>query len=199
MKALLVLILAFATVHSGEEETSISNSLACDVCKVAVPELEKKLEEKPTVDSIERLLDSVCEKIPKMQSQCKDIVTDYLPAVLNTISHLPAGNFCSDIHLCPPSQTLQKPLLKLPTVNPTLCLTCIAVCDGIETLMTSGSIAANITHFISQVCDILPKVATCKSILQLYLPRLIKELNSFTPRQYCAFFGLCEPQSFKFK
>ena len=162
---------------------------------MTVPELEKKLEDKSTVNSLEHFLGSVCDKLPKMQSQCKDVVKDYLPTILNALAHLPAGNFCSDIHLCSSSKTLQTPLLKLPRVNPTLCITCMAICDGVDMLLSGTPIVGNITHFFSQVCDILPKEATCKTVLESYVPRVIKDIVSFTPREDCEFFGLCESQS----
>jgi hypothetical protein len=180
--------------YSALQETPVSSGLACDLCKLAIPELEAKLKDKSTANTIEKVLHDICDKNSEMGTQCKKVVDDYLPLILDAIFQLPAEILCSDIHMCSSSKSFQTPLLKLPrNASGLTCSVCIAVATGIDSFLGNDSIQRNITYYVSQVCDILPQEATCKPILEAWIPRVIKEFVNFTPNEDCSFFGLCSP------
>ena len=188
-------IVAVQVVCTVLQGAPVSNGSACDICKLIVPELEEKLKDKSSIDAIEKALDSTCDKFPAMRSQCKNVVKDYLPLILNAIFQLPAENLCSSIHLCSSSKSLQAPLLTLPAENEIVCAACIAVFAGLKSFLGNEYVQGNITDFVSKACDILPQQSICKFVVKLYIPKAINDIVNIPPKDDCEFFGLCSNSS----
>ncbi|XP_056386684.1 prosaposin [Hyla sarda] len=92
----------------------VVKSVPCDLCKEVMTIVENFLKDNTTQSEILAYLDKACELIPdpSLSSQCKELVGEYYPIVLNIIEE-ELGNpsvVCSALHLC---TSLQQHLAKL--------------------------------------------------------------------------------------
>ncbi|KYO42446.1 prosaposin [Alligator mississippiensis] len=86
-------------------------SIPCDLCKEVVTVVGKVLKDNGTEDEIRSYMDKTCEFLPDpdLVSECKEVVDDYLPVVMDMIKEEldKPEVVCSALSLC---QSLQKHL-----------------------------------------------------------------------------------------
>ncbi|XP_052262835.1 uncharacterized protein LOC127866386 isoform X5 [Dreissena polymorpha] len=167
----------------------VKDSTECTVCKYLVQEVDNVLKQNQTIQTIEDLLDKICDRLPTpdLKTQCEAFVEEYGPLVLSLLAQeLDPQAVCQTIGLC-------KKTNAQVSVQLTKCDACVAGVTVLENLVANIS-QEQILSFLNMVCDYVPEnyTATCKKYLQEYGPLIVSALKSRQdPKTLCALAQFC--------
>ncbi|XP_053210483.1 prosaposin-like [Panonychus citri] len=84
----LVLIVLLSTACFIENGSALDSSLECEVCRQVFTYVYGTIEKPATQQSIENVLDTVCDKIlsGEKAATCEKYVNEYTPEILNTLA-----------------------------------------------------------------------------------------------------------------
>merc|ERR1739848_15190 len=86
----------------GGASAPIGGDLECSLCEKIVLWTETLLVANHTLADIERVLDDVCDVLPEDQAMCKDLVSNWVPTIVDQlVADVPPELVCTTIDLCP--------------------------------------------------------------------------------------------------
>nr|CUU98572.1 hypothetical transcript [Hymenolepis microstoma] len=83
----------------------------CDVCKEIIDYIYTRLEDDATADSIEKVLETVCQYMPtnELKSTCQKYVNAYTQVLIDLlVQNVRPQEICQSIHLCSPHFIVQR-------------------------------------------------------------------------------------------
>ncbi|KAK3744542.1 hypothetical protein RRG08_056678 [Elysia crispata] len=183
-----------------------SDDRDCAICEFVVKVIDDILMANETEDALEKLLENVCDRLPKnIRSQCDRFVGIYSPQLLALIvSNMRAEQICIVLKLCPamankvlkyePKQTIKQ------DSDGELCELCKYLVNYIDEYLQKNSTEEQIEKFLDNVCSILPSELnqTCRNLIEQYGPALVKLLvQGLDPTHACTSVGLCKSMKVK--
>ncbi|XP_022087388.1 uncharacterized protein LOC110977496 isoform X2 [Acanthaster planci] len=178
---------------------AIDSSAECMICELIVKELRTGLSQNATEAEIQKLLDTVCSKIPlsSLAKDCQEFVDDYTkPIIQYLLAGMDPDTICDFLKVCDPSK-LAAPFGKVN--DDTLCLLCDVLFGIIETQLENNKTLEEVTQLIEKVCPLLPEslAEQCKGFLDLYGPVLLKLIvdKELSPPDICKDLRLCSSSS----
>jgi len=165
-------------------KASVTDGGNCMLCKLVVSYVEQYLEKNNTQQEIEKLLDKVCDALPLLKAQCKALVHEYLPELIEFIENKEnPDTFCAQIGLCPKS---------VPEAGPG-CVVCELVVSAVEKFLKENKTEEEIEKLLDKLCDTLPVFKDqCKAMINAYLDKIIDWIeNKEDPKTLCQQLGLC--------
>jgi len=165
-------------------KASVTDGGNCMLCKLVVSYVEQYLEKNNTQQEIEKLLDKVCDALPLLKAQCKALVHEYLPELIEFIENKEnPDTFCAQIGLCPKS---------VPEAGPG-CVVCELVVSAVEKFLKENKTEEEIEKLLDKLCDTLPVFKDqCKAMINAYLDKIIDWIeNQEDPNTFCRQVGLC--------
>lgn len=181
----------------------------CQFCETIIKEVRGYITDQKSQEQIKGYLDSACTVIPdkSLASECKTMVDNYLPEVLDLISsELDPKTVCSVMRLCPGFKDLVQhiqqdaPLLFMPHIYvpqgkaEPICTDCKKFMQDIKTMATSQASEKQIETMIEQqLCSQLGSFASeCNQLVEMYVPEIMQLLTAeFDPNQICQMMQFC--------
>jgi len=98
---LLTLCPTTAEVKKSQEVFQLTDTEECTLCKFFVLTAENYLNNNATETEIETALDSICDLVPGVTTECKALVATYLPPLIQYLEQKEnPDTFCSQVGLC---------------------------------------------------------------------------------------------------
>ncbi|XP_038060562.1 uncharacterized protein LOC119731463 isoform X3 [Patiria miniata] len=178
---------------SSKDLEDVKESTECILCQLVMTEVDKLLDGKTSQAEIEKVLEDVCSLMPTtIRTECEEFVKEYAPQIIQLLlQFVTPTKVCDELKLCTPSQVEAK----VPeTVGGIACGPCEMVAEHVEIILKEGSTQKEIEDFLkTEVCPKLPGDAQkeCVSVVDKYLPEILKLVTSMTPEELCGLLGLC--------
>ncbi|KAJ3435946.1 hypothetical protein M0812_17988 [Anaeramoeba flamelloides] len=173
---------------TSEVEEKTEGGIECIICTTVVNAAEKYLASGKTEAQIEVLLDKVCEKLPIGKSQCKDIVKQYVPEIIQLLEESKTPEeICSLIGLCT-SEVEEK------TEGGIECTVCDILIGLVEKYIEEGKTEEEIEKLLDKECALLGSSyeAMCKTLVEEYVPTFIDYIEQHQSADtICSEIGLC--------
>jgi len=180
---ILVLLGIIACVSAG--------SVECTLCKFVVNEAYKYLVTNSSEQGLIDFLDhQVCERMPYITQDCKDVVRQLVPIIIQAFEDKETPDVvCKQVKLCPVQ------LRYSGAIECTLCK--FVVNEAYKYLVTNKSEQGLINFLDHEVCDHIPYYADdCKSIVQDLVPIIFQAFeDKETPEVVCQQIKLCSIQT----
>lgn len=169
-----------------------TSGVYCDICKVAMNELDSILAKNATTAQIEAALNQLCDRLPGgLKDQCTSFINQYAPAILELLQQeLNPTVVCDKLGLCTP----MKSNIKSSVSASVECILCEYVMSAIERQLGNNRSLAVIKAALDKVCSIMPGTISQECILfvsryeQLIINLLLKEVK---PSEVCKALTLC--------
>eukprot|EP00118_Oscarella_pearsei_P024781 m.306788 g.306788 ORF g.306788 m.306788 type:complete len:206 (+) comp41585_c0_seq1:103-720(+) len=189
MKFLIVLAaIAAVSLARPAKIDAPENAITCEVCKMAMEYVEKFVSNETEV---ENAMEKVCDYLPtSFQSQCKSLVDQYLPEILDILKSANPDEVCSLIHLC--TSSALAPLNKVE--GNSFCSICELVMGEVQKLLNDSSVQTAIEAALEKVCSLLPASLKdeCNSLVSTYGKQILSILENESPEEVCSLMQLCD-------
>ncbi|XP_062575849.1 prosaposin-like isoform X2 [Saccostrea cucullata] len=169
----------------------------CDLCQMAINELDSMITKNSTTQEIEQALAAVCDRLPaQFKDECKDFVKQYAPAILDIIGQeLDPLRVCTLLKLCTSeSKKLDIKKLEQPLHSTTECVLCEMVMKEVDTMLQGSQVKEEIEVALKSVCNRLSSAELtkeCTSFVMQYTEILVDLLVKMPPKEVCTTLGLC--------
>ncbi|EAL67631.1 hypothetical protein DDB_G0279713 [Dictyostelium discoideum AX4] len=104
-------------------QNNLRSTSECEICQVFVSKLESYISTNKSQEEIMEELDNACDYMKSFEQQCKQMVQDYVPELIEIMSTTEDPNkVCSQISLCPndlssKNESKNQRLLKKNIIN----------------------------------------------------------------------------------
>ncbi|XP_043912546.1 prosaposin isoform X2 [Protopterus annectens] len=172
-------------------------SPVCEVCKLAIAEVDKLLENNRTKENVINALKKVCSILPSsIAAECEDFVTQYGDAVIELIvQEVAPDSVCSILGLCSSRKRVNLERINLAQVKSgELCQVCKSLVMYLDTFLGKNATQAEIEAALEKVCNFLPDTMKdqCDQIIEEYGPVLLQLLiQMMDPEFVCTKLSLC--------
>eukprot|EP00163_Fabomonas_tropica_P018134 TRINITY_DN322_c0_g1_i7.p1 TRINITY_DN322_c0_g1~~TRINITY_DN322_c0_g1_i7.p1 ORF type:complete len:443 (+),score=82.91 TRINITY_DN322_c0_g1_i7:670-1998(+) len=179
-----------------------SNRL-CGVCELVVDGVEHFLTDNKTETEIEKVLDSVCSKLPAAFSDsCQTFVNTYLPELATFLENEEDGaQLCGKLNVCPAKREIDASDLEdAEGMEAGLdCELCHVVLDVTETLVGEERTHDNVRVALTQSCGKLEDLeGACNDMLDKYGAILVDQLVQYVDSNaICQHIKMCSADDFE--
>ncbi|KAK3090478.1 hypothetical protein FSP39_012184 [Pinctada imbricata] len=167
------------------------NGELCEVCEVLIQQLRDLITQNNTEAMVTSTLLGICTKLPDMYTQqCKDLVQQYVPAILEILKQeMDPKTVCTAMTLCN-----AKKVSRVGVKSDEECTLCtLAVTELVKELSTKD-VQDKIKTVIEQICNELPGNLKneCLSFVEEYSDAVIQLLlQQLDPQTVCKALNLC--------
>jgi len=179
----------------------------CSDCKKFFTDIKTMLTSNHTETEVETMIDdAVCSLLGSMEEECKSLVHEFLPEIMEYISNYYDPNvICSSLGVCASLDKAKNLLLfarlrKLPLYradklsSPGSCVLCETVMMELQTLDRDPAVQANVLSALkTQFCERLGSLkVACVQAVDSYGPELFELLaTELDPKTRCSSLGFC--------
>jgi saposin len=140
---------------------SVSGTVECSICELVMTEVEKLLAGNTTEAQVEKVLDEVCDILPKeIQGLCTDLINQYYPTLVQLLVNKESPSaICTQIGLCKSTAPRTTKVVRMAAPAPKaqdLCLLCEFVVKYVELYIAENKTEAKIQEALDKVCSLLP-------------------------------------------
>lgn len=182
----------------------------CDDCKKFFNDIKQMITSNKTESEVEQMIDqAICSQLGSFENECKNLVHDYLPELLEMIAAYYDPNLiCQALGVCAAKssevkyQLLFTRLRKLPLYkaaaeqnSATTCLMCKTIMTELQTLDRDKAVQNEIKDLIkTQFCAHIGSLKEmCEFSLEQYSAELFELLaNILDPATRCRSLGFCD-------
>jgi len=174
----------------------VTSSAECEICQFVVGEIENDLKSNKTVDEIVKRLESICNYTRDFKTECNDVVTNYVPDIINRlINGDDPQQVCDHVKLCTNVTRLVVSFLR-SSDNET-CSVCELVAKVAEVYVHEhkNMTQDELLDKLNKLCTDLPSDAgkMCASVVKLMGPTIIAEVIKGAPaEEICKGVRLCD-------
>ncbi|XP_056018469.1 prosaposin-like [Ostrea edulis] len=169
----------------------------CDLCQMAINELDTMISKNSTAQEVEQALISVCSRLPaQYKDECSDFVKQYAPAILDLIGQeLDPLTVCTFLKLCTSGSKkldMNKPMK--PVSSEAECAICELAMKEVDSILQGSQVKEEIESALKSVCNRLSSAdlsKECTSFVMQYTEMLINLLVKMPPKEVCSTLGLC--------
>ncbi|XP_076075634.1 prosaposin-like isoform X1 [Mytilus galloprovincialis] len=178
-----------------------TSGVYCDICKVAMNELDSILAKNATTAQIEAALNELCDRLPGgLKDQCTSFINQYAPAILELLKkELNPTVVCDNLGLCTPMKSnITKPV----KTSGVYCDICKVAMNELDSILAKNATTAQIEAALNELCDRLPGGLKdqCTSFINQYAPAILELLKQeLNPTVVCDNLGLCTPMKSNIK
>lgn len=191
-----VCLLTFATAAPN-----IRNDLmTCEICHVAVHDLQKLMAENATQATIEQRLQDICERLTSHVDDCLGFVKSKAPDIFKTLSQkMDPETICILLNVCPKPQDPreERQTIKIDTkktseeqASPLECEICKLLVTELDNLLKENKSQEIVIETVNKLCSALPE--SFKKFCDAYAPEIIELIVSgVDPKKACDELKLC--------
>ncbi|XP_062615801.1 uncharacterized protein LOC134277489 [Saccostrea cucullata] len=192
-------IIAFCVLASVTAAPNIhSDLITCEICHVAVHDLQKLVAENATQFTVEAKLEDICSRLTSHVEDCLGFVRSKAPDIFNTLSQkLDPESICIQLDVCPkPTEDLERKIsdvISEPTLaqaNQIECEICKLLVTEFDNLLQGNKSEELVIKTVHNLCNALPDAF--KKFCDAYAPQIIELIVSgVDPKKACDELKLC--------
>eukprot|EP00761_Pharyngomonas_kirbyi_P011302 gb/GECH01011327.1/.p1 GENE.gb/GECH01011327.1/~~gb/GECH01011327.1/.p1 ORF type:complete len:398 (+),score=74.98 gb/GECH01011327.1/:1-1194(+) len=181
--SVIVFLLGLSSLALASQPEASASNVECSLCEFVIGEAERFITNTSNEKNIERVLDHICDVLPKQsESFCKSLVNQYTPELINYIkSQYPADVICKKIGLCDSSVQVE---VVSPAKEETFqasesgCAICNYLVNLAENYLEEHKTEKELEDILDRACTFLPDQyqAACESAVTIYGPSIIKKI-----------------------
>jgi len=185
-----------ATVHAERRRhhsMKVAATPQCAICEFLAKEAEAQLANNKTEAQVIAALDSVCAKLGAIKAECKTVVDQYGPQIVQLlVQKEDPQTVCTQIGLCTGKAAAAVAVTAGLRTTPE-CAICEFLIKQIEAHLEANKTESEIIKELDKVCAHLGAVKTeCASVVSQYAPQMIRELiNKEDPQKVCTKVKAC--------
>jgi saposin len=193
-----------------QQSAGVAESEICNDCKKFMSDIRNWLTSKEYEEKVEKMIDdAVCSLFGALESECKALVHEFLPQLLNATAQYYDPNmicqpFCTGNTIqqtpvfYPDMKTIQLLQALTKSDSDETCLVCKTILAEIQALSRSSQVQTAIKNFLkNDVCANMGSYnSTCCAMIDRYAPSVFEIIASLMdPNVRCASFGFCPKSS----
>ncbi|XP_075072815.1 prosaposin [Mixophyes fleayi] len=180
-------------------ETPVAVNPVCEVCQLAMQELESLLDNNRTRENIKEALKKVCYIVPsKYRQQCDDIIDAYCDTIITLLEQeVSPKDICMAIGCCSLRQPHVVKLVPEHVQTGQYCSVCKMIVNYVDKMLQKNVTQSKIKTALQMVCNFLPDsiVDECHTLVSTYESLFISLiLEAMEPNFVCMKMQLCSNQ-----
>ncbi|XP_048763625.2 uncharacterized protein LOC125671775 isoform X4 [Ostrea edulis] len=192
-------IVALCVLASAAAAPNIrSDQITCEICHVAVHDLQKLVAENATQATVEEKLEDVCNRLTSHVDDCLGFVRSNAPNIFQTLSQkLDPESICILLDVCPKAGNHDEETtavtgseLSHEQASPLECEICKLLITELDTLLKENKSQEIVIETVNKLCSALPD--SFKKFCDAYAPQIIELIVSgVDPKKACDDIKLC--------
>ncbi|XP_078318878.1 uncharacterized protein LOC111118976 isoform X2 [Crassostrea virginica] len=187
-------VIAFVTAAPNIQ----NNLMTCEICHVAVHDLQKLMAENATQATVEQRLEDICNRLTSHVDDCLGFVKTKAPDIFNTLSDkLDPESICILLDVCPKANDFREESapVKVNTpsseeASPLECEICKLLVTELDNLLKENRSQEVVIETVHKLCNALPDAF--KKFCDAYAPEIIELIVSgVEPKKACSEIKLC--------
>nr|XP_022314417.1 prosaposin-like [Crassostrea virginica] len=193
------IIFALCVIAFVTAAPNIQNDLmTCEICHVAVHDLQKLMAENATQATVEQRLEDICNRLTSHVDDCLGFVKTKAPDIFNTLSDkLDPESICILLDVCPKANDFREESapVKVNTpsseeASPLECEICKLLVTELDNLLKENRSQEVVIETVHKLCNALPDAF--KKFCDAYAPEIIELIVSgVEPKKACSEIKLC--------
>ncbi|XP_061195678.1 uncharacterized protein LOC133203893 [Saccostrea echinata] len=192
-------IIAYCVLASVTAAPNIrADLITCEICHVAVHDLQKLVAENATQFTVEERLEDICSRLTSHVDDCLGFVRSKAPDIFNSLSQrLDPESICIQLDVCPkPTESIERKIsevlgeLTLEQANQIECEICKLLVTEFDNLLQGNKSQEIVIKTVHNLCNALPDAF--KKFCDAYAPQIIELIVSgVDPKKVCDDIKLC--------